>query len=93
MSPKKYITERLVSSYANMFGEQPSTKAYSPLDHGGHSELDDSDLLDDDGIQKEYRSTNLSLAHFNGSYLWGDLIYNMLSCSCLLAVLHQALDI
>ena len=52
MSPKKYITERLTKSYKNMFGERPSTKFLSPLEHGDHPELDDSDLLGPDGIQK-----------------------------------------
>ena len=52
MSPTKYITERLVSAHQSMFGTKPSTAAYSPLEHGDHPELDDSDLLDEDGIQK-----------------------------------------
>ncbi len=52
MSPTKYITERLVTGYQNMFGEKPSTIAHSPLEHGDHPELDESDLLDEDGVQK-----------------------------------------
>ena len=55
MSPKKYITDCLTKSYVNMFGEKPSTKAFSPLEHGDHPEQDESDLLDSDGIQ-QYQS-------------------------------------
>ena len=55
MSPKKYITERLSKGYHSMFGEKPSTRAVSPLEHGDHPELDDSDLLDNDGIE-QYQS-------------------------------------
>jgi len=51
MSPTQYITKWLVSSYQTMFGTKPSTTAHSPLDHGDNPELDDSKLLDDDGIQ------------------------------------------
>ena len=34
MSPKKYITERLVPSYVTMFGEKPKTRAKSPIEKG-----------------------------------------------------------
>ena len=51
MLPKKYITERLVSSYVTMFGEKPKTRAKSPLEKGDHPELDTSDLLDVEGTQ------------------------------------------
>ena len=49
MAPSKYI-DRLISSYERMFGEKPSTKVHSPLAPGDHPELDDSELLDADGI-------------------------------------------
>ena len=52
VSPKKYISECLVSSYETMFGEKPSTSAQSPLEHGDHPELDDSELLDPERVQK-----------------------------------------
>ena len=55
MSPKKYITERLASSYLTMFGEKPRTKCKSPLEKGDHPETDISDLLDINGIQ-QYQS-------------------------------------
>ena len=51
MSPTKYITERLVATYVKMFGEKPSTNALSPLEPGDHPELDDSELLDERGVQ------------------------------------------
>ena len=51
MSPTKYINERLISTYEKMFGERPSMNALSPLEQGDHPELDDSELLDEDGIQ------------------------------------------
>ena len=54
MAPQKYI-ERLVASYEKMFGEKPSAKMYSPLEKGDHPELDDSELLDETGIQ-QYQS-------------------------------------
>ena len=54
MAPKKYI-ERMIQSYEQMFGEKPHMNAYSPLEKGDHPELDDSDLLDQTGIQ-QYQS-------------------------------------
>ena len=52
MSPKKYIVERLASSYLSMFGEKPKTKCKSPLERGDHPETDTSELLDVEGIQQ-----------------------------------------
>ena len=51
MRPKKYI-ERMVQSYERMFGEKPNRNVYSPLEKGDHPELDTSEMLDLDGIQK-----------------------------------------
>ena len=59
MVPQKYI-DRLLSSYEKMFGEKPSAKMYSPLKKGDHPKLDDSELLDAEGIQ-QYRSLICSL--------------------------------
>ena len=50
MAPQKYI-ERLTASYEKMFGEKPSAKMFSPLERGDHPELDDTELLDANGIQ------------------------------------------
>ena len=50
MSPKKYI-DRMVDNYARIFGGRPTTNVSSPLKHGDHLELDDSELLDEEGIQ------------------------------------------
>ena len=54
MAPQKYI-DRLAASYEKMFGEKPSAKMYSPLEKGDHPELDDSELLDAEGVQ-QYQS-------------------------------------
>jgi hypothetical protein len=48
--PKKYI-EKMITQYASMFGSKP--KEYiSPLEKGDHPELDTSEELGPDGIQK-----------------------------------------
>jgi hypothetical protein len=50
MAPKKYI-EKMVATYFLMFGKMP--KAYSsPLEKGDHPEINTSELLEDEGIQK-----------------------------------------
>ncbi len=54
MSPTKYIG-RMVQTYERFYNSKPSTKAFSPLDQGDHPELDESELLDDDGVQ-QYQS-------------------------------------
>jgi hypothetical protein len=54
MAPNKYI-DKMVSTYEQMFGCKPSTKVSSPLEKGGHPEIDTSDLLDKKGIQ-QYQS-------------------------------------
>ena len=54
MAPCKYI-EHMVAAYEHMFGEKPSINVYSPLEKGDHPELDDSELLDQTGIQ-QYQS-------------------------------------
>ena len=51
MAPQKYI-DRLTASYEKMFGEKPNAKMYSPLEKRDHPELDDSELLDAEGIQQ-----------------------------------------
>ena len=51
MGPQKYI-ERMVDQYKLLFGKAPSQKVQSPLEKNDHPELDDSALLDDDGIAK-----------------------------------------
>ena len=50
-APKKYI-EKMISSFETMFGHKPSNKIHSPLEKGDHPELDTSEFLDQDGIQK-----------------------------------------
>jgi Reverse transcriptase (RNA-dependent DNA polymerase) len=51
IAPRKYI-EKMKQSYEQMFGKPPSTTAQSPLEKNDHPELDDSELLDEEGIQK-----------------------------------------
>ncbi len=54
MSPQGYI-ERLVDQYVQMFGSKPKTVVTSPIEKNNHPELDDSEFLDNDGIQ-QYQS-------------------------------------
>ena len=54
VGPKKYI-ERTMDEYRRLYGEYPSRKCNSPLEKGDHPELDDSELLDEDGI-RQYQS-------------------------------------
>ena len=49
MAPKKYI-EKINDGYTNIFNKKPSSKYKSPLEKGDHSELDTTELLDEDGI-------------------------------------------
>ena len=51
IQPKKYI-ERMVQTYIRLFGEKPKELYSLPLEKGDHPELDTSDLLLTDGIQK-----------------------------------------
>ena len=51
IQPRKYI-ERMVETYVRLFGEKLKELYSSPLKKGDHPELDTSDLLDADGIQK-----------------------------------------
>ena len=60
----------MVESYKRMFGTMPPTRARSPLEANDHPELDDSPLLDEDGIRR-YQSLigtlqwAISLARFD----------------------------
>jgi len=86
MAPQKYI-DRLAASYEKMFGEKPSAKMYSPLEKGDHPELDDSELLDAEGIQ-QYQS-------LIGSLQWAislgrfDIATAVMSMSSFKVLLHQ----
>jgi hypothetical protein len=51
MHPKKYV-DKMISAYQQMFGQKPSTKAKSPLEENDHPELDTSEFLDEDYIEK-----------------------------------------
>ena len=50
MAPQKYI-EKMIDGYMNMFGEKPRTRYSSPLEKVDHPELENSELLDETGIQ------------------------------------------
>ena len=39
----------MIEMYGRLFGTRPSGKFQSPLEKGDHSEMDTSNLLDDDG--------------------------------------------
>ena len=52
MAPMKYI-EKVIANYSKLFkDEKLQKKIKSPLEPGDHPELDDSELLDADGVQK-----------------------------------------
>ena len=51
MSPSQYI-DRMAMEYERMFGCKPHTRVTSPLERNDHPETDDSELLDEDGIQR-----------------------------------------
>ena len=44
--------ERMMAQYESLFAEKPRTKYHSPLEPNDHPELDDTELLDEDGIHK-----------------------------------------
>ena len=46
------VHREMIDGYQNMFREKPKTRYSSPLEKGDHSELDNSELLDETGIQK-----------------------------------------
>jgi len=50
-SPQKYIN-KMEDSYKIMFGEKPPNKHKTPLDKNDHPEVDTSEFLNDDGIDK-----------------------------------------
>ena len=51
VTPTKHIKEQLVSSHVKMFGSEPSMNVSSLLEHGDHPELDNTEPLDNNGIQ------------------------------------------
>ena len=51
MAPRAYL-ERMNATFIQMFGEKPPTRIRSPLEPNDHPELDDSGLLDEEGIRK-----------------------------------------
>ena len=46
-APKKYI-QKMIDTYERMYGEKPSHKYSSPLEHNDHPELDTTEFLDVD---------------------------------------------
>ena len=51
MSPHQYI-DRMANEYERMFGSKPHTRVTSPLERNDHPEIDDSELLDEAGVQR-----------------------------------------
>ena len=51
VQPRKYV-ERMIDTYERFFGSKPTENVSSPLEKGDHPELDTSELLDADGLQK-----------------------------------------
>ena len=54
MAPRKYI-EKMIANYERLFGQLPKQNVHSPLEKGDHPEMDESELLDLEGI-KLYQS-------------------------------------
>ena len=51
MDPNKYIS-KMEDSFEQLFGCMPNEKYHSPLPYEDHPELDISEFLDEDDIQK-----------------------------------------
>jgi hypothetical protein len=51
ISPQRYI-EKMVDNYKQLFGESPSHRSQSPLESNDHPEIDSSEFLGEDDIQK-----------------------------------------
>ena len=68
-SPKRFI-DKMLEGYKTLFGNKPKTNVTSPLEKGDHPELNNSELLDEEGISK-YQSLigslqwAISLGRFN----------------------------
>jgi hypothetical protein len=54
LAPKKYI-EKMIANYERLFGTSPRQTFSSLLEKGDHLEMDNSELLDDEGV-KIYQS-------------------------------------
>lgn len=65
MSLKKYIKECFILTYEKMFGKKSKIRKMALLDKNNYPELDDSELLDEEG----YSNNNHLLDHCNGLYL------------------------
>jgi hypothetical protein len=50
MQRRKYI-DKMISGYKRMFGKKPKQLALSPLEKSDHPKLDNSELLDHEGVQ------------------------------------------
>ena len=50
-APRKYV-DKMTSIFETPFRHKPSTEVHSPLEKGDHPELDTSEFLDTEGIQK-----------------------------------------
>ena len=56
MDPGKYI-QKMMTGYQQMFGDKPRVTYQSPLEGNNHPELDNTEFLDNDGMQK-YQSAS-----------------------------------
>ena len=54
MGPRKYV-DKVVENYKRVYNTYPKQLYSSPLEPGDHPELDDTELLDEDGI-RQYQS-------------------------------------
>ena len=51
MEPRKYI-EKICGSFDRMFGHKPKQNYTSPIEKNDHPEIDTSELLDEEWVQK-----------------------------------------
>jgi hypothetical protein len=51
IAPRQYI-EKMLATYEQLFGQPPKQNVTSPIEKGDHPELDESELLDSDGVTK-----------------------------------------
>ena len=50
-TPRKHI-EKMIDFYLSMFGSKSKLNVMSPLEKGDHTELDTSECLDQNSVQK-----------------------------------------
>ena len=52
IGPRPSDIEKMLANYERLFGGPPKQNVTSPIEKGNHPELDNTELLDDEGINK-----------------------------------------